>query len=197
MSFKVIDGGGPGKDERERQRDQEWSEHEFSWAIRETAANMLRIVRGAGKPYELLVQMKKTIDSAIKYQELHSHWPEISNYLQIEDEHHRHMERAQKGELDKATFDLWREDGTFERMMAENTIMRGAFQTVASQLIGQRTQQTAGEQELHDGLRHWLRIRDERREKERLAALRARVAAPKKRKVRRQRKRKPAADVPL
>jgi len=35
------------------------------------AANMLRIIRGAGKPYELLVQMKKAIDSAIKLQELY------------------------------------------------------------------------------------------------------------------------------
>ena len=47
MSFKVIDGGGPGKDDRDRQRDQEWAQDEFSWAIRETAANLLRIVRGA------------------------------------------------------------------------------------------------------------------------------------------------------
>jgi len=59
MSFKVIDGDGPGKEERDRDRDREWAKHEFSWAIRDTAANMLRIIRGAGKPYELLVQMKK------------------------------------------------------------------------------------------------------------------------------------------
>jgi hypothetical protein len=34
MSFKVIDGDGPGKDERDRQRDREWAEQEFSYAIR-------------------------------------------------------------------------------------------------------------------------------------------------------------------
>ena len=44
MSFKVIDDDGPGKEERDRDRDREWAKHEFSWAIRDKAANMLRII---------------------------------------------------------------------------------------------------------------------------------------------------------
>jgi hypothetical protein len=64
----VIDGDGPGKEARDLERDREWAKREFSWAIRDTAANTLRIIRGAGKPYELLLQMKKAIDSAIKFQ---------------------------------------------------------------------------------------------------------------------------------
>jgi hypothetical protein len=77
MSFKVIDGGGPSKEEREKAQAQEeqarmreWAEGDVSWAARECAANMLRIIRGAGKPHELLLQMKKVIDSAVKFQEL-------------------------------------------------------------------------------------------------------------------------------
>src|SRR5438445_445802 len=66
MSFKVIDGDGPGKDERERERERQWAKQEFSQAIREVAANMLRIIRGAGKPYDLLLQMKTAIDRSNK-----------------------------------------------------------------------------------------------------------------------------------
>jgi hypothetical protein len=86
--FRVIDGDGPGKEEREHEQERDWAKREFSWAIRDTAANMLRIIRGAGKPYELLLQMKKAIDSAIKFQELHNHWPfdVISSDLLIDDE---------------------------------------------------------------------------------------------------------------
>jgi hypothetical protein len=41
MSFKVIDGGGSNKEERDRQREQEWAGGDFSSALRECAANVL------------------------------------------------------------------------------------------------------------------------------------------------------------
>jgi hypothetical protein len=161
MSFKVIDGDGPGKEERERGRDREFAKHEFSWAIRDTAANMLRIIRGAGKPFELLLQMKKAIDSAIKFQELHNHWPDdvIANDLQLEDEMEKVLARRREGALDQVTTDRWWKDGTFDRMMAEHTIYRGALQAIASELIGQNTQKRSGESEFHDGIRQWSEYR--------------------------------------
>jgi hypothetical protein len=182
MSFKVIDGDGPAKEERERERDREWAKLEFSWAIRDTAANMLRIIRGAGKPYELLFQMKKAIDSAIKFQELHHHWPSdvIANDLQLEDEMEKVLARGREGTLDQVTIDRWWKDGTFDRMMAEHTIHRGALQAIASELIGQNTQKRSGETEFHDGIRHWIRVRDERIQKDREAAKAARPAPPKR-----------------
>jgi hypothetical protein len=63
MSFKVIDGDGPGKEEGDREREREWAQGEFSYAIRDCAANMLRIVRGAGKGYEILRQMQTVIEA--------------------------------------------------------------------------------------------------------------------------------------
>jgi hypothetical protein len=85
MSFKVIDGDGPSKENRERERERETVE--FSWAIRDCAANMLRIIRGAGQPYELLVQMQEVTRAALKVQETHGYWPQnvITNNLRLED----------------------------------------------------------------------------------------------------------------
>jgi hypothetical protein len=190
MSFKVIDGDGPGrpgKEERDRDRDREWTKHEFSWAIRDTAANMLRIIRGAGKPDELLMQMKKAIDSAIKFQELHGHLPTdvIIDDLQVEDEMETFLARGREGTTDQATIDGWWKDGTFDRMMmmAERTIYRGALQAIASELIGQNTQQRRGENEFHEGLRQWMKIREERIRKEQEAASASRPTA-RKRKLR-------------
>jgi hypothetical protein len=72
--FRVIEGGGPEKEERERQKEEkereqarEWARSDFSRAIREAAANMLRIVRDAGKPYEVLVQMQEVVNKAVTY----------------------------------------------------------------------------------------------------------------------------------
>src|SRR6478672_4722417 len=101
MSFKVIDGGGPDKEERQREADRQWAKQEFSQAIREAAANMLRIIRGAGKPYDLLLQMKTAIDSAIKFQELHNHWPSdvIASDLLLEDEMETWLSRLRNGKV--------------------------------------------------------------------------------------------------
>ncbi|MGL9620787.1 hypothetical protein QRQ56_22485 [Bradyrhizobium sp. U531] len=67
MSFKVIDGDGPGREESDRKQDQQFSRDEFSWAIRDCAANMLRIIRGAGKPYELMRQMQMALSTSAKF----------------------------------------------------------------------------------------------------------------------------------
>jgi hypothetical protein len=160
----VIDGGGPEKDERERQRARERAEDDFSWAIREVAANILRIIRGAGKPYELLSQMQRAIDAAVKFKEVHQHWPQevITNELQIQREDER---ICREGKLPQTTIDRWWEDGTFDSMIAEHTILRGALQTIASELIGQSTQKSVGESELHDGIMSWIWNRDERKRK--------------------------------
>ena len=86
-------------------------------------------IRGAGKPYELLVQMKKAIDSAIKFQELYGYWPfdVITNDLLVEDEMETFLARGREGTTDQATIDRWWKDGTFDRMMAEHTIHASAF----------------------------------------------------------------------
>jgi hypothetical protein len=186
MTFKVIDGDGPDKGEKRRQEDerrrlqnQEWTKSEFSWAIRETAANMLRIIRGAGKPYELLLQMKKAIDSAVKFQEAHNHWPTdvIANDLRLHDEMEECLERGCAGTLNQVHIDRWWKDGTFDKMSAEHTIYRGVLQIVASHMIGQNTQERAGDSEFHEGLRRLEDIREQRR-KEFLAEQRANRSAP-------------------
>jgi hypothetical protein len=184
MSFKVIDGDGPVREERERDQDREWAKREFSYAIRDCAANTLRIVRGAGKPHELLRSMQQAIGAAVKFREVHGHFPSsdfIQGEMKLHDEYERQSERD--GQLSKETIDRWNEDGTFERMLAKHTICRGALQIAASGLIGQDTQQRAGESELQDGLRHLQRVREERDRKAREAAKAARPA-PAKRKPR-------------
>jgi len=172
--FQSYRGGGPDKDESKRQQAREWAEHEFSWTIREVAANTLRIIRGAGKPDELLLQMKRTIDAAVKFQEAHDFWPQnlIANELQIQSRVENFHDGLREGRYTQATINPWSEDGTFEKMDAEYIIQCGALQTIASDLVGQLTQKRAGEREFHDGIRGWIQNREEqarKQEKERKA----------------------------
>jgi hypothetical protein len=190
MSFKVIDGDGPGREERDRERQREWAKDEFAAALRELAANMLRVVRGAGKGYELLLQMKAVIDSAVKYRDLHDYWPSsdlISNVLMLEDEMETTLERGRGGTLGQVHIDRWLEDGTFDEMSAEHTLYRGVLQIIASRLIGQNTQERAGDSEFHEGLRRLEDIREKRRrkflEQQRASRPAHHRSAPKKRKL--------------
>ncbi|MGY4431169.1 hypothetical protein ACVWWO_003646 [Bradyrhizobium sp. F1.13.1] len=160
MSFKVIDGDGPGREESDRKQDQQFARDEFSWAIRDCAANMLRVIRGAGKPYELMRQMQMALNTSAKFYEVHGYWPQevIVNDLRIEDEAAKWFGKAREGALDQGSVDRWHDDGTFDRMAAEHTIFCGALQLIASELIGQSTQKAAGSREFHDGLREYQRV---------------------------------------
>ena len=87
-------------------------------------------------------------------------------------------------ENDQARIDRWMEDGTFDEMTAEYTILHGALQIVASELVEQRLQKQSGEQELHDGIREWMKARDKRMLRRRQTAATSRPATPKPRKPR-------------
>lgn len=208
MSFKVIDGGGPGKEDRDKaeadrdkERQREWAKDEFEQTLRDLAANMIRIVRGAGKGYELLVQMKRAIDSAIKYRDLHDYWPSdavISTALRLEDEMETILARGRAGSLAQAQIDRWWKDGTFDRMLAEHAMYRGVLQIVASNLVGQTTQKSAGDREFYEGLHRLDDIREKQRRKDmeerRASRPTPRRSTPKKRKLT---PRKPPGDIVL
>jgi hypothetical protein len=170
--FTVIEGGGPEKEERERQKEEkererarEWARSDFSSTIREVAANVLRVVRGAGKPYELLVQMQEVVNKAVKYREVHGYYPSsdlIQQVLALYDEYEQQEERQRRQEISEESRNVLRDDGYLDRLYALHIIHRGALQVAASGLIGQDTQQRAGESELHRGLTMWQQWLEER-----------------------------------
>jgi len=172
MSFKVIDGGGPDKEERERQEQEresqqelEWAQSEFSWALRDCAANVLRIVRGAGKPYELLIQMNNVLKAASKYRDAHDHYPSsdlIQTELALYDEYEQKEDRQSQEGISGESRNVLRDHAEVDRLWALHVIHRGALQVAESGLVGQDTQQRAGESELHRGMMMWGLWREER-----------------------------------
>jgi hypothetical protein len=143
----------------------------LTWALRDLAANLLRIIRGAGRPPTLVANMDAVIRGIEDYRETTGHWPwpeEYSAALSIDrDDEWR---RGLKG---------------FERdsFYAEERIIRGALQQAASRLVGQKTQERMGESEMYDGIHDLEKAREEMR-KEREAAYKA-ARAPKRGRPRR------------
>jgi hypothetical protein len=131
--FRVIDGGGP------EGRDRIYAEQEFKDALREAAANMPRVIGGAGKTYALLKQMSDVVAAAVKVRDVtgQRRTDILETVLHGESETEAIWEKRRTGEIDEATIDRWHEDGTIDRKYVESTITAGVLQIIASQFVGQ------------------------------------------------------------
>ncbi len=131
--------------------DKEFAKRNLEWPLRRLAANVVRVVRGAGKSYEIGEQCVAVVKALQEYREKVGYWPtswELDQALSI----YRHDENA--------TYDeMW------EREDAVETIVCGALQVVASRLVDQKTQEHRGHSELMDGFYALERIREETRKR--------------------------------
>lgn len=76
-------------------------------ALRKLAANILRISRGAGKPYELGIEIAQCVDGYQSYHDAHGFYPpehEIARMLDYEREWPAPADDDERGR------DSWRED---------------------------------------------------------------------------------------
>jgi hypothetical protein len=140
------------------------------WPTRELAANLLRVMRGAGRPIELPGQI---IELAIAIQEA----GRLTNVWYIGTE----IEEVLQSAFPK-TSERWPDE------RAENIIASGALQLLASTLVSQRAQAVAGSRELHEGVEHMEAARRRNREEAQLEILRYREQtrkppAPKRRRA--------------
>lgn len=115
------------------------------WPMKVLASNMLRVVRGAGRAYELPGQMADVLAQLEEYREEVGHYPsgyELSSLISRRHNESQHSDR-------------WT-DGI-------DTMVEGALQIAASMLVYQGTQERAGHSELIRGLAVIERIREANR----------------------------------
>jgi len=120
---------------------------DLSFNLRELAANMLRVVRGAGRPENLGRQMAEVVALYARYRDQAGAYP--SNY-----DIHQAISLRSEGNARKHT-DKWSH--------AIDDIVQGSLQIAASQLLGQSTQEAAGESELMEGVARIEAIREANR----------------------------------
>lgn len=131
----------------QRTIDQEWARGQIRRPLRELAANVIRVVRGAGRSYEIAEQCVAVIEAYRTYFDKVGSWPtawEVDQALAI----------AREWEA-QVYDDAW------ERDVAREGIVRGALQVAASRLVGQNTQENRGRSELMEGVNSIIRIREE------------------------------------
>lgn len=126
------------------------------WRYRELAANLLRVVRGAGSSADLLEQMAAVISASSELKDLEGYWPDssvIEGALRLPDPGSRMQARVEEGRFSKEDIDRWERDGTLDVNWAEHEICRGVLQMCASGLLQQSTHRSVGHNEFRDGVR--------------------------------------------
>jgi hypothetical protein len=116
-------------------------------ALVDLAANLLRVVRGAGKPYDIVREASTFMKAAADYYEAKSaapYEPFDEAVLQVP----RVVSSTEFGRAASLQAD------------GEDSVVRGALQIAASRLLGQKAQEAAGEREMYQGMRDIAEARD-------------------------------------
>jgi len=118
---------------------------DLEWETRELAANLLRVIRGAGRPSELPQQIISLGEAILEVNKTARAWAIWS---------------AMEETLQSGLPERWEE---LESSAYRTPIIRGSLQLVASTLLNQHAQQSAGDREIGEGIREL----EERRERQR------------------------------
>jgi hypothetical protein len=139
--------------ERERKR-----EYVLGWVrigLQQLAANLLRVIAGAGRPQDIVRHVRALAEFIETYERAAGRAPgrhELSSCLQT----------SYDEELIRRLNDLER-----ERAEAVETIVAGSLQIAASRLLGQATQETVAGHKLYKGIRDMERVREQARKERR------------------------------
>lgn len=121
-------------------------------ATRTLAANMLRVVRGAGRSVMFMEQMSDVLLACEEYRRTHGFWPDDALWKSMLDPERAQREARPWSKRDhEPTSDSARAE--YARREAIGSIRRGALQMTASMLADQLTQIGMGETELYQGHR--------------------------------------------
>lgn len=140
----------------------EYARDRLDYSLRNLAANVIRIVRGAGKSHELLSQCMDVIEAAEEYHSAASHLPTA-----------RELEAM-------LSITRPREDGDYfwrQRQDAVEQMISGSLRVAAGRLLQQSLQEDHGDKQLNDGFRYLEQLHAERRKEREDVERAARAAA--------------------
>ncbi len=129
----------------------EWAKQKLDRALIELAANLIRVVRGAGKPDDVIDHCVGVVNAAVEYQEITKRYPrafDVASTLRLEHERITDYDSFWAG-----------------RQLAIRDMISGSLQVAASTLIGQRLQINQGEKEMDGAFREMERLVEELRKK--------------------------------
>jgi hypothetical protein len=140
----------------------EWSRVDLEQATRNLAANLLRVIAGAGRDYELIGQIIATGKAWSEMQKWSGqpdypyvpHWPMVQAL---------HSWTWDDGLSEEQRSRMWK-NGNAEVESSQDDVVTSALRLVAARLLGQSTQISQAERELSDSTRRLKEAKEERRQ---------------------------------
>jgi len=124
-------------EDEENGLDPEIIENDFVIALRELTANLLRVVRGAGRPNQIGRQAVELIAQFKLFYKAHGHYPMSARYSDYLGLFSSSEKVASLSAIDK------------DRVVAEQRLIKASLQIVASDLIHQRVQKSVAENDFY------------------------------------------------
>lgn len=146
--------------------DRERAKRDIERPLLRLAANIMRVSRGAGDPWEIPVQCADVIKSFHAYHDATGDWPHGEDIKEILSFRDPDLHQYRYRELEDAI----------------ETVVSGSLRMAAGQLLGQKLQADHGQKELLQGVDWIERYREERRAQW-AAQQRSRSAKPKTKKA--------------
>lgn len=153
-----------------------YQQERVDYALRVLAANIIRVVRGAGRPDDIIDQCNEVLKGAIEYHEKVGRFVSSDSVAAA-----LRLERERISDYDSFGG---------QRQLAMRRMIDGSLQVTASRLLGQVTQQRRGENEIFEAYRELEQLYQDLRKKREAEAKAARTGAAPKRKPAKDRKAK-------
>lgn len=111
-------------------------------------ANILRVMRGSGKPYEILRQLIEVVEAeaALVEKGMGPSWPRIPS--QAEELH----QGGRHGNITKEDINRMIENGSMAQARATDSICDAVARLIAARLLHQITQERVAENDLHSAI---------------------------------------------
>ena len=134
-----------------QRNDHESEKEQDRLGLRQLAANLLRVIAGAGRPQHIVGQVRALAEFIETYEKAAGRAPGPLDFSGC-------LETSYDEELIRR-LDVIEQ----ERVEAVETILSGSLQIAASRLLGQETQKTLAGNKLYKGMRDMERVREQAR----------------------------------
>jgi hypothetical protein len=134
------------------------AKHKLSWAVRDLAANILRIIAGAGKDYDLVEQCTNLLQAVVELDEIKEQVIDLPTVVMT-----NALRETDWRKLFPQDYPTYGERQWTEQTIAEDSLVQAALRMTAAQLVRQPTHEHRNHTDMVIAARELIEAKDKAR----------------------------------